>query len=138
MIPFLFFLLFGLIWAGIAYLATTRAMRGPWQRDEPAVIGRRLQSRNRTVLVVTGVVIVLAAVMEWLVPGMSQAVQDLQYGVGDVTGSNLTMVSQSTNGSLSWGFYLAILLGTALGLIGGTAAAARKYPVLRGLSPVQI
>ena len=134
MIPILFFLLFALLWAGVAYGLTARAMNGPWQRDEPAVIGRRLRARNRTVLMVTLIVVVVLAAMETLVPGVSQAVQDVQFGVGDATGSDLSMYGQTTNGSLSWGFYLAVLLGTAAGLVGGTAAAISKYPVLRGLS----
>ena len=138
MIPFVFFLLFALVWAGVTYAATTRAMSGPWQRDEPAAVARRLRARNRTVLVATLVAVVLVAAMEILIPAASDAVQDLQYGVGDATGSDLALFTLTGNGSLSWGLYLAILLGTAAGLVGGTVAAVAKYPILRGISRVSI
>ena len=134
MIPFIFFVLFLLVWMALAYVLTSSAMRGRLGASGPAAVGRSLRGRNRLILGVTLVILALLAIMEALLPAASNAVQNLQYGVADATGSDLVMVSNTAGGSLSWGLYLAILLGTFLGLLAGTLAAVRRFPILRGLS----
>ncbi len=134
MIPFLFFLLFLLVWLAVAFALTTVGMNGAWSREEPAAVRRRLQLRNRLILLVVLLVLVLTAVMESLIPDVSTMIQDLQYSVGDATGADPVLVYETANGTLSWGLYLAVLAGTFGGLLLGTFAAIRRYPILRGLS----
>lgn len=134
MIPLLFFVLFLLVWTALAYVLTSSAVQGRLGQSGPAAVGRSLQGRNRLVLGVTLVILALLAIMEALLPAASNAVQNLQYAVGDATGSDLVMFSNTAGGSLSWGLYLAVLLGTLLGLIAGTLAAIRRFPILRSLT----
>ena len=47
-------------------------------------------------------------------------------------GAGLLFVAQTPNGSLSWGLYLVLLLGAALGLMVGTGVAASRYKIMRG------
>ncbi len=134
MIPFLFLVLFLLVWMGLAYVLTSSAMTGRLGQAGPAAVGRSLQSRNRLILGVTLVILALMALMEALLPAASEAIQNLQYGVADATGSDLSLFYSTSNGSLSWGLYLAIFLGTLGGLIAGTLMAIRRFPILRGLT----
>ena len=134
MIPLIFFVLFLLVWMGLAYVLTSSAMRRRLGKAGPAAVGRSLQSRNRLILGVTLVVLALLAIMEALLPAASNAVQNLQFAVGDATGSDLVLFANTGGGSLSWGLYLAIFVGTLLGILFGTLMAIRRFPVLRGLT----
>ena len=133
MVPFLYFLLFfGLLFAAAYGITVWRMGRGLTGAG-PARVGAALTSRNRAVLLFFAVVLVITAVMEALIPDVSLALENLQYAVGDVVASEPVLVYDTANGSVSWGLYLGILLGALGGLVAGTMAAARRYPVLRGL-----
>jgi hypothetical protein len=132
-IPVLYFLLFLLLTAALAYGLTVRGMNGAWAREGPAAVAAKLRFRNRALVVGTLGVLVLAGVLEALLPDVSDAVLSLQYALGDALGADPALVWQTQNGTVSYGLYLGILLGVLLGALGGTAAAARRYPVLRGL-----
>lgn len=134
MTPFLFFALLLLVWLALAYALTSLAMGGRLGQAGPAAVGRSLQGRNRLILGVTFVVLALLAIMEAILPGASNMVQNVQYGVADVTGSDLVLFTNTGSGSLSWGFYLAIFVGTLAGLLAGTLIAIRRFPILRGLT----
>ncbi len=133
MVPFLYFLLFFLLLLGVAFALTVVRMGGGLSGAGPARVGASLRGRNRAILLFFLVVVVVAAVLEALVPDVSLALENLQYAVGDLVESEPSLVYQTANGSVSWGLYLGILLGAFGGLAAGTIAAARRYPILRGL-----
>ncbi len=135
MIPALSFLLFFLLLFGIGYGLTVRRMSGRGQADGPARIGAALRSRNRAVVLFFLVVLVILAVLEALVTDVSEAIEDLQYSVGDLVASDPVWIYETGNGTVSWGLYLAILIGAFAGVALGTYLATRRYPVLRGLGP---
>lgn len=134
MIPLLYFLLFAIVVGLIAFGLTLRGMSGPWENAGAATVGRRLRSRNRLFAFAVLAVVVVLAVLEGLIPDVSDAVQDLQYFVGDAVGAEPALVYTTGNGTVSWGLYLAVLAGTLGGLLGGTLGAIRRYPVLNGLT----
>jgi hypothetical protein len=133
MVPVLSFLLFFLVLAGIAYTLTTLRMGGRGAADGPARVGAALRARNRAVMLFFAVVLVVLAVLEALVTDVSVAMEDLQYSVGDLVNADPALIYETGNGSVSWGLYLAVLLGALGGLAVGTYVATRRYPVLRGL-----
>ncbi len=133
MVPFLYFLLFFLLFAILAYVLTVVKMGGAFAAAGPARVGASLRGRNRVIVGFFLVVVVIVAVLEALIPDVSAAVEDLQYRVGDLVTSSPVMIYETGNGTVSWGLYLAVLIGVFGGLAVGTAAAARRYPVLRGL-----
>ena len=134
MVPFLYFLLFFLVLLGVAYGLTVRGMSGSLRAAGPARAAAAFRTRNRAILLFTVVVLVVTAVLEALIPDVSGAIEGLQYAVGDLVETDPALVYETANGTVSWGLYLAILLGTLGGLAAGTTVAARRYPVLRGLT----
>ena len=138
MIPVVF-LLFALVVCGaLAFVLTDRGLKGPWRKDGPGPIAGRLRGRNRAVLGVVAVVLVVAAVLEALVYAMHEAMLDLQYLVGDAMATDPVMVWETARGGVSWGLYLGILLGAFLGLLAGTVVAARRYPILGGVPALRM
>ena len=133
MVPLLTFLLFFLFLLGVAFALTVVAMGGRLAGAGPARVGAVLRGRNRAILLFFGVVLVITAVLEALIPDVSLAMENLQYAVGDLVASEPALIYVTASGSVSWGLYLAVLLGVFGGLAAGTIAAARRYPVLRGL-----
>lgn len=133
MVPFLYFLLFFLLFAILAYVLTVVKMGGAFEAAGPARVGGSLRGRNRVITGAFLVVLVILAVLEALIPDVSAAMVDLQYRVGDLVTSSPVMIYETGNGTISWGLYLGVLLGVFGGLAVGTAAAVRRYPVLRGL-----
>ena len=133
MVPALAFLLFFLLLAGIAAGLTVWRVGGRGAGDGPARIGSALRSRNRAVMLFFVVVLVVMAVLEALVTDVSIAMEDLQYRIGDMANADPALIYETANGSVSWGLYLAVLLGALGGLAVGTYLATRRYPVLRGL-----
>ncbi len=133
MVPFLAFLLFFLLFAILAYTLTVLKMKGAFVAAGPARVGASLRGRNRVITGAFLVVLVVVAVLEALIPDVSAAVEDLQYRVGDLVTSSPVMIYETGNGTISWGLYLAVLVGVFAGLAVGTVAAVRRYPVLRGL-----
>ena len=145
MIPFLYFLFFFVLLAVVAYALTVRAMGGPKAGAGPARVAASLRTRNRGILLFFLVLIVILPFLEAAIPAVGDAVEALQYAVGDVievepvlvyrpsTGTSTWVNISWLSGSISWGFYLAILLGVLAGLVAGTVAAVRRYPILRGL-----
>lgn len=133
MVPSLYFLLFFLVLAGVAYGLTVRGMGGPLLAAGPSRVGGAIRTRNRSVLLFTVVVLVVTAVLEALLPAVSEGVLGLQYAFGDLVDADPALVYETANGTVSWGLYLAVLLGVLGGLAAGTMAAVRRYPILRGL-----
>ena len=134
MIPFLFFLLFLLVWGAVSYLLTNRAMKTRWTRAQPAEVAAGLRRRNRGVLVATVAGLVIAALFEALIPAVSDAIFALQDNVAYALNTAPAWIARVGAGTVSWGFYLAILFGTLAGLVIGTLAAVKRYPILSGLS----
>ena len=134
MVPFLFFLLFFAVLAGVTYGLTVARMGRAWAAAGPARVGAAVRGRNRAILVFTAVVLVVIAVLEALVADVSAAVENLQYRVGDAVAADPALIIETGNGSVSWGLYLGIVLGVLLGVMVGTFAATRRYPVLRALT----
>ncbi len=134
MIPALSFLLFFAVLFGLGYALTAVRMGGRGQADGPARIGAALRSRNRAVALFFVVVLLVMAVLEALVTDVSEAVEDLQYRVGDLVTADPVWIYETGNGTVSWGLYLAILVGAVAGVALGTYVATRRYPVLRGLT----
>ena len=134
MIPALSFLFFFVVLFGLGYALTAMRMGGRGQADGPARIGAALRARNRAVVLFFVVVLLILAVLEALVTDVSEAVEDLQYSVGDLVSSDPVWIYQTGNGTVSWGLYLAVLVGAFAGVALGTYVATRRYPVLRGLT----
>ena len=133
MVPLLTFLLLFLLLFGVAFALTATAMGGRLAGAGPARVGAALRGRNRAVLLFFLVVLVVTAVLEALLPDVSLAMENLQYAVGDLVASEPALIYVTGSGSVSWGLFLAVLLGALGGLAAGTVTAARRYPVLRGL-----
>lgn len=134
MIPGLSFLFFFVVLFGLGYALTVMRVGGTGKADGPARIGAALRSRNRAVVLFFVVVLLILAVLEALVTDVSEAVEDLQYRVGDLVSTDPMWIYETGNGTVSWGLYLAVLFGAFLGVALGTYVATRRYPVLRGLS----
>lgn len=115
----------------IAAAVTVPAMKR-WEKRGARHVKAQTSRRNVLVLAVLGVVLALVAVMESLIADVSDGIQDAQYAIGDRMGAGLLFVAQTPNGSLSWGLYLVLLLGAALGLMVGTGVAASRYKIMRG------
>ncbi len=145
MVPFLYFLFFFVILALIAFVLTVRVMGRSQAASGPARVARSLRNRNRGILLFFVVLMILMPILESAIPAVSDAIETLQYAVGDVievepvmvyrpsTGTTTWVNIHWLSGTISWGFYLSILVGVLAGLIAGTMAAVRRYPVLRGI-----
>ncbi len=133
MIPVLLLLLFFVLSTALTYVLTVRGMNGAWSREGPATVASKLRSRNRVLVGATFAMLVLSAAAESLFVDYSDAILGMQYAIGDAVRANPVLVWQTDGGTVSAGLYLAILFGVVLGALSGTAAAARAYPVLRGL-----
>ena len=134
MIPALSFLFFFAVLFGLGYALTAMRMGGTGNADGPARVGAALRSRNRAVVLFFVVVLLILAVLEALITDVSEAIEDLQYRVGDMVSTDPMWIYETGNGTVSWGLYLAILVGALAGVVLGTFVATRRYPVLRGLT----
>lgn len=130
MILLAYFLLAFALFFLLSAAVTAPAMPG-WEPRGAHHVKAQTSRRNVLVLVVVGVMLALVAVMESLITDVSDWVQDAQYGVGDVIGADLLLVAATPNGSVSWGLYLALFVGAALGLLVGTGAVASRYAIMR-------
>ena len=130
MILVAYFVLAFVLFLVVAAALTSPAMKR-WEARGARHVEAQTSGRNMLVLGVLLALLALVAVMESLIPDVSNAVQDAQYAVGDAVGAGLLFVAQTPNGSISWGLYLTLLLGAALGLMVGTALVAGRYATMR-------
>ena len=145
MVPFLYFLIFAAVFLILAFVLTLQAMKGSKAAAGPARVAAAFRTRNRAILLFFLVLIILLPILEAMIPAVSEWIANLQYLVGDVvsvepvlvyrpsTGTSSWVNIHWLDGTISWGFYLAILAGVFAGLVGGTLLAMRRYPVLRGV-----
>lgn len=123
--PIILFLLFGLGTAFAVYAVTAKALRTRHASDGPGPIARALQGRNRLFMAVLLFVLAVLATVEAFVPPFHSLLLDLQYA----TSSDPFWVQTFGSGAgISWAVYGFVLLGTALGLYGGTLLACQRSP----------
>ena len=125
MLPLLFFLTALIVASGVAFALTNASLGGPLLREGPGPIARSIRRRNR--LFITGAVIfvVLFATLEALVPDLHLAMLDLAYSLA--AQEPFGVITFASGAGVSWGLYLAVVLGTMAGLVVGSFAACRRH-----------
>ncbi len=130
-----FFVVFGLTMA----LITRSDLYGEYLLEGPGRVSDHLSGRTRLVIGVLAAIIVCVALLEILIPDFHYAMEEMQYAVGSFLNAGpVGVTSLGSGGGISWGLYLSILLGSALGVILGTWGACRAFPTMREVTPTEI
>ena len=121
-LTFLVFLVLSLL----GYLMHTQSQIASSHRTNgPRAISEWIEQRNRTGLLILVAILAVVAFLEVLFPEFAYRIQDAQVLLGG--GLPEWGIVFFRGGSISWGFYLAIFLGFALGQAGGTLLGCRRY-----------
>jgi len=134
---FVFFLGTAALTTAVAFVLTRRRLNGEWRREGPKPIADALERRNRTFAIVSACFLAVLAIFEVIVPSIAFGMQDLQ---ADALGETLPLwaVVRVGDGSISWLFYLAILLGIVAGLTFGTLRSLREHDHLGGVGVLDV
>ena len=134
MLAAIFFFQTFLTWFLITFGLTTFSMSRSLSSAGPARVGAALRSRNRIIILIVILIHVSIALVEVFSVGYSDYFFRYQYGLGDMFNSNPDFfIETPSGGTFTYGFYVPSFAGFLLGIAIGTVAAARRYPVLRGL-----
>ena len=134
---FLLLLLIALIFGAIQFFFVGSRLKTEWRLNAPSVIVEKIKSRNRSIMLVLGVLVILSMVIEALLEDYSYWLVNQQtYLIAPpVPEWALTYTSV---GSISWLMHLFILLGALLGCICGSWFASRQYSLLRNVGPFSL
>jgi Trk-type K+ transport system membrane component len=139
MIIFVFAISFLVVFGLTMALITRSDLYGEYLREGPGRISEHLRSRTRVVIGVLAAVLVCIALLEILIPDFHFLMEDMQYAIGSYLNAGPVGVTDlGTGGGISWGLYLATLLGSATGVILGTWGACRAFPTMRGVTPTEL
>jgi hypothetical protein len=131
------FLAFAAVSGMLAFFVTRMRLSSEWRRAGPKPIADALERRNRALLLVLGIILVVVAFFEAIVPTIAYAVQDIQ---ADTIGESLPAwaLLEVGNGSISWLLYLAVLAGITAGITFGTLRALRIFPELGAVGALDV
>lgn len=135
MVIFLIALAFSIVAFASTTLKARNDIKGAWSYDGPGRIADRLQSRNRTILMVVVAIVVGLALLEVFVPDFHFFMEDIQYAIGS---QPMGLTTLASGGGISWGLYLLTLLGITLGILVGTKTACNAFGSARGISVGQL
>jgi hypothetical protein len=130
MIITFFFLITVLTFFAGAYIATRKGMEGVWAKQGPAQVVKGVRARNRTVLIIALAFLLVVAVLEAFIIELHDMMIELQYAAGDLIRSEPALYVTTAFGGISWGLYMSILLGVAIGMVGGTYMCCRQYSIM--------
>lgn len=139
MILVLFFL-FVFMFATAATMVKARGdISDTWSREGPGRIAEHLRRRNRTILLVTVVLLIVVAFLEAIVPDIHYGLEDMQFVVGDYLNASPTgVITFGSGAGLSWGLYLSIGFAALAGIWLGTVVACRSFGSTQGIEALQL
>jgi hypothetical protein len=108
------------------YRHTASGIKSSFSASGPRAISDWLSSRNQKGFVILAILVVFVAFLEALVPDVAYGFQDLQTTMNAAL-PEWGIVFLSSGGGISWGLYLAILLGFGLGMISGSMMGCKSY-----------
>lgn len=134
---FLLLLLLALIFGAIQFFVVGSRLKSEWRLNAPSVIVEKIKSRNRSIMLVLGVLVILSMVIEALLEDYSYWLVNQQtYLISSAT-PEWGLVYTSL-GSISWLTHLVILLSALLGCTGGSWFASKQYSLLRNVGPFSL